>query len=263
MTLSLPRLADRADAPFPDPVTALRKPDGLLAFGGDLSPTRLANAYRSGIFPWYSEGQPILWWSPDPRTVFRTDGVHLASRFRRSLKHSHWRVRADTTFDAVVAACAAAPRPGQRGTWIDTAMRHAYGQLHAAGNAHSIEVFDAGGRLVGGLYGVAIGAMFYGESMFSAADGGSKVALAALALRLRQWGWPLIDAQVDNAHLRRMGAEAWPRGRFLGEVRGLVARHGREGSWTDAFGELAAAALAMPAHAAPAASGGPGPGRSG
>lgn len=242
--LALPRLGARADAPFPDPGTALREPDGLLAFGGDLSTTRLANAYRSGIFPWYSEGQPILWWSPDPRTVFRTDRVHLASRFRRTLRHSRWRVRADTAFDAVVAACANAPRRGQRGTWIDAEMRRAYGRLHATGLAHSVEVFDSDDRLVGGMYGVAIGAMFFGESMFSAASGGSKVALAALALRLRQWGWPLIDAQVDNAHLRRMGAESWPRTRFLGEVRELVARPGREGPWTQAFGDLPAAALA-------------------
>ncbi|MBB6599303.1 leucyl/phenylalanyl-tRNA--protein transferase [Luteimonas sp. MC1825] len=246
MSLSLPRLGARADAPFPEPGSALREPDGLLAFGGDLSTTRLANAYRRGIFPWYSEGQPILWWSPDPRMVFRTDGVHLASRFRRSLRHSPWHVRADTAFDAVVAACADVPRHGQRGTWIDADMRAAYGQLHRAGLAHSIEVVDADDRLVGGMYGVAIGAMFFGESMFSAASGGSKLALAALALRLREWGWPLIDAQVDNAHLRRMGAETWPRVRFLGEVRRLVAYPGRDGAWTDAFGELPATALAAP-----------------
>jgi leucyl/phenylalanyl-tRNA--protein transferase len=251
VTRVLPRLGHRADAPFPDPSTALREPDGLLAFGGDLSPTRLASAYRGGIFPWYSDGQPILWWSPDPRTVFRTDGVHLSRRFRRSLRRSIWQVRADTAFDAVVAACASAPRPGQRGTWIDDAMRDAYSQLHAAGMAHSIEVTDAGGRLAGGLYGVAIGTMFYGESMFSAADGGSKIALAALALRLRQWGWPLIDAQVENDHLLRMGAESWPRARFLPEVRRLAARPGREGAWTEAFGTLAASTLAEGGVATP------------
>lgn len=246
MSVSLPRLGARADAPFPDPATALREPDGLLAFGGDLSTTRLTSAYRSGIFPWYSEGQPILWWSPDPRTVFRTDSVHLGTRFRRGLRHSRWCLRADTAFDAVVAACAAAPRPGQRGTWIDADMQAAYGELHRAGLAHSVEVFDGGNRLVGGIYGVALGAMFFGESMFGTASGGSKVALAGLALRLRQWGWPLVDAQVDNAHLRSMGAEAWPRARFLGEVHRLVALEGRDGSWSDAFGELQAAALAAP-----------------
>ncbi len=236
-------LADDPHAPFPPAERALRRPDGLLAVGGDLSPVRLLAAYRHGIFPWYSEGQPILWWSPDPRTVFRTEAVRLSSRFRRSLRASRWQVRADTAFDAVVAACATIPRAGQHGTWILPAMRQAYARLHRLGHAHSVEAFDADGTLAGGVYGVAVGRMFFGESMFSARPGGSKVALAALAQRLAGWGWPLIDAQIDNPHLRSLGAESWPRSRFLAEAGRLAAEPAREGSWSAAFGVLDAAAL--------------------
>ncbi len=237
------RLDPRPDAPFPPADTALREPDGLLAIGGDLSPVRLLNAYTGGVFPWFSAGQPLLWWSPDPRMVFRTEGVHLSARFRRSLRGSAWTLRADTCFEAVIAACAASPRPGQDGTWITTQMRQAYGQLHRLGHAHSVEVFD-GDALVGGIYGEAIGRMFFGESMFSAASGGSKVALAGLARRLAQWGWPLIDAQVENDHLLRMGAEHWPRARFLQQVHALVRQQAPAGSWCERFGEMPAALLA-------------------
>ena len=237
------RLAADADAPFPPATDALRDPDGLLAVGGDLSPARLLNAYAHGIFPWFSEGQPILWWSPDPRTVFRTDGVHLSRRFRRVLHQSDWIVQADTAFAEVMRACAASPRPGQDGTWITAGMQRAYMELHRLGYAHSVEVFDEE-ALVGGIYGVAIGQMFFGESMFSGRSGGSKVALAALAGTLAQWGWPLMDAQVENPHLLRMGAEHLPRSAFLESVRELVQRPGDAGGWTRRFGELAAAALA-------------------
>lgn len=230
-------------APFPPADSALRQPDGLLAIGGDLSPERLLNAYRHGVFPWFSEGQPILWWTPDPRMVFRTDRVPLSSRFRRSLRRSSWRVQADTAFAQVVAACATSPRPGQDGTWITREMQAAYLELHRLGHAHSVEVFDRA-RLVGGIYGVAIGRMFFGESMFSAESGGSKVALAALACRLRKWGWPLIDAQVENDHLVGLGAESWPRVEFLHQVEELTRQPGIAGSWTLAFGELAASGLA-------------------
>lgn len=248
-------LAPQPDAPFPPAETALREPDGLLAIGGDLAPVRLLNAYAGGIFPWFSEGQPLLWWSPDPRMLFRTDAVHLSSRFRRSLRGSGWTVRADTCFAQVIAACAASPRAGQDGTWITEAMRAAYVELHQLGHAHSVEVFQAG-QLVGGIYGVAIGRMFFGESMFSAVSGGSKVALAALAQRLAQWGWPLIDAQVENDHLLRMGAEHWPRERFLAQVRDLVRQDAPVGRWTARFGELAAASLGAQAEP-PAGSGHP------
>lgn len=236
-------LSDDPEAPFPPPESALAHPEGLLAMGGDLSPARLLNAYRSGAFPWYSAGQPILWWTPDPRMVFRTDTFRLSSRFRRRLRASAWRIVADTAFDAVVAACAQTPRPGQRGTWILPEMRAAYAELHRLGHAHSIEVFD-GERLAGGLYGVAVGRMFFGESMFSAVSGGSKAALAGLAARLHAWGWPLIDAQVENAHLRSLGAEALPRGEFLRRLAELAAAPGRPpGDWRAAFGVLPAAEL--------------------
>lgn len=243
MTLRLHRLPEDPSAPFPDAALALREPDGLLAVGGDLSPARLLNAYRSGIFPWYSDGQPILWWSPDPRMVFRTDGVRLSSRFRRQVRASGWTLRADTAFDAVVAACATAPRAGQSGTWITRDMASAYGRLHRLGHAHSIEVFD-GGALVGGIYGVSVGRMFFGESMFSARPGGSKAALAGLAQLLTGWGWPLIDAQVENAHLVRMGARPMPRAAFLENVHALSRMPGRSGPWSAAMGERPAAWVA-------------------
>lgn len=238
-------LAAQPDAAFPPAELALAEPDGLLAVGGDLTPVRLLNAYAGGIFPWFSEGQPILWWSPDPRMVFRTDGVHLSSRFRRALRSSPWTVTADTAFAEVMQACAHAPRPGQDGTWITAGMHRAYVELHRLGHAHSVEVFD-GPQLVGGIYGVAIGRMFFGESMFSGRSGGSKVALAALAHVLHGWGWPLIDAQVENPHLLRMGAVHLPRDLFLARVRALVreAQSAPAGRWTRRFGRWPAAVLA-------------------
>ena len=241
MTMRLPVVLDGSYV-FPSADRALDEPNGLLAVGGDLSAPRLLAAYRAGVFPWYSHGQPILWWTPDPRMVFRTDGVQLSSRFRRSLRNSHWEVRADTAFDAVIDACAHIPRAGQRGTWITPAMRRAYNALHRLGHAHSIEVFD-GERLVGGLYGVSVGAMFFAESMFSADSGGSKVALAALAHRLHAWGWPLIDAQVENPHLVSLGALALPRAEFLQRIAPLVEVPESAGDWTVRFGDLKAADL--------------------
>ncbi|KFN51477.1 leucyl/phenylalanyl-tRNA--protein transferase [Arenimonas composti] len=223
MPIRLPLLSPDPQAPFPPAESALREPDGLLAMGGDLSPSRLLNAYRHGIFPWFSEGEPILWWSPDPRMVFRTDAVHLSTRFRRDLRRSDWTVSADRDFAAVIAACATTPRPGQDGTWITPEMSAAYLALHRLGHAHCVEVCDAGGRLVGGIYGVAIGRMFFGESMFSGESGGSKVALAALARVLREAGCPLIDAQVENPHLRRLGGRRMPRDIFLAEAGRLAA----------------------------------------
>ena len=249
MSLRLSQVDNDPDAPFPSVEDALAEPDGLLAFGGDLSPQRLLNAYRHGIFPWFSEGEPILWWSPSRRAVFRTDGVRLSSRFRRVLRTSRLVVRADTAFDAVIDACAHNPRPGQSGgTWITPGMIQAYARLHRLGHAHSIEVFD-GAELIGGLYGLAIGRMFCGESMFSAQSGASTIALAALARRLRAWGWPLIDAQVPNAHTRRLGVETWSRGAYLQALDGLRDAPEAVGSWTTRFGEIPAAVLVDPAAA--------------
>lgn len=248
MAFRLPCLGADPHAAFPDAAQALREPEGLLAYGGDLSPARLLNAYRSGAFPWFSEGQPILWWCPDPRMVFRTAGVRLSSRFLRELRRSTWVARADTAFATVVERCAGTPRRDQGGTWITPAMRDAYERLHRLGHAHSVEVFAHGGEgaeLVGGIYGVAVGQMFFGESMFSARSGGSKAALSALAHRLDGWGWPLLDAQVHNTHLVGLGAESWPRAAFLAAIAPLCDRPEAPGPWRERFGELPVASLAV------------------
>ena len=251
MSLRIPVLDTDPASPFPPVDAALREPDGLLCMGGDLSITRLLDAYAHGIFPWFSEGDPILWWSPDPRMVFRSDGVRLSAKFRRQLRRSRWQLRADTAFDEVIAACAQAPRPGQRGTWISEDMQQAYIDLHRAGHAHSVEVFDGpdahDSRLVGGIYGVAIGRVFFGESMFSGMSGGSKVALAGLGRWLQRQGMPLIDAQVENPHLLSMGGGTMPREAFIGEVRRLCALPGPQGPWRAAFDEMPASELANPA----------------
>lgn len=248
MTIRLPLLPRDPDAPFPPAGRALREPNGLLAMGGDLSPTRLLNAYRNGVFPWYSTGEPILWWCPDPRVVFDTDTFALPSRFRRRLRASPWEVRADTAFERVVAACAASPRPDQDGTWITDEMRAAYAELHRLGHAHSVEVFE-GDCLVGGIYGVAVGRMFFGESMFSAASGGSKVALGGLARILSSWGWPLIDAQVENPHLLSLGARRLPRPEFLAEIARWSQVSCAPGSWTHRVAAFPASLLAHPTPA--------------
>ena len=241
--LRLPWLDADPGSPFPDPSTALTEPDGLLAVGGDLHPQRLLNAYRAGVFPWFSEGEPPLWWSPDPRTVFRTDQVATSRRFRRGLRHCSWTIRADTAFDLVVTRCATVRRRGQRGTWITAAMVDAYAALHRLGHAHSVETW-AGDELIGGIYGVAIGRMFFGESMFSLRPDASKVAIAGLARQLAAWGWPLIDAQVENPHLLSLGAERWARARFLEALHPLVDAPGRPGPWRDDVGDLPASQLA-------------------
>ena len=248
MSFRLPQLSADPQTRFPSPEIALAEPDGLLAFGGDLSPQRLLNAYRSGIFPWYSDDEPILWWSPSQRAVFRTDAVHLPKRVRSSLRDSNWIVRMDTAFEEVIAACATAPRAGQAGTWITSAMQRAYIALHRLGHAHSVEVFDGsavdGGRLVGGLYGLAVGRMFCGESMYSAESGASTAALAALARHLHAHGWPLIDAQVPNAHTQRLGVETWTRRDYLHALAALRDCDAATGTFADGFGNYPASVLA-------------------
>lgn len=218
-----------APAEFPDPELALREPDGLLAAGGDLGAERLLAAYRAGIFPWYSEGQPILWWSPDPRAVLFPDRIRITRSLRKTLRSHRYRVSMDTDFAAVIAACAE-PRPGQEGTWITAAMRNAYLRLHLRGAAHSVEVWEDG-MLVGGLYGVAIGRVFFGESMFTRARDASKVALVHLAGQLQDWGFPLIDCQQTTSHLLTMGAVEIPRREFLLWVREARQLPGRAGPW--------------------------------
>lgn len=220
-----------ADAPerFPDPAGALAEPNGLLAFGGDLSPGRLLAAYRQGIFPWFGEGEPILWWSPDPRCVFRTGTLRPNRSLRRQLAGRHWRVTIDQAFEAVIRGCAA-PRDNHSGSWIVPAMIDAYVHLHRLGHAHSVETWD-GERLVGGVYGLSIGRLFCGESMFSTESGGSKVALIALARLLHENGCPLLDAQVANAHTLGLGAFEMPRADYLAQAGALAAQAGRVGSW--------------------------------
>jgi len=215
---------------FPDPSSALVNPNGLLAMGGDLSPQRLLSAYSQGIFPWFGEGEPILWWSPDPRCVFRTESLNMSRNLRRQLAGKQWRLTVDHAFDEVIRACAG-PRAGESGTWIMPSMIDGYARLHALGHAHSVEVWE-GERLVGGIYGVAIGRLFCGESMFSAESGGSKVALIALADLLRGMDFPLIDTQVSNAHTLLLGALEVPRVEYLQDVELLGQLPGYVGSWS-------------------------------
>ncbi len=221
------------DLEFPPPDEALRDPPGLLCAGGDLSPKRLEAAYRQGIFPWYEAGSPILWWSPDPRTVLRPDTLHISRSTRRRLNRRDYQVTADTAFDAVVAACAA-PRADTNETWITSEMAQAYGRLHRLGMAHSVEVWhvEAGAReLIGGIYGVALGGCFFGESMFSRRTGGSKIALVHLLGQMQRWDMPLLDCQLHNAHLASLGARPMRRAAFLAELRVLLERPAPGSPW--------------------------------
>jgi leucyl/phenylalanyl-tRNA--protein transferase len=234
--IHLPQLDPDAPDRFPDPRDALAEPNGLLAFGGDLSPQRLLAAYSLGIFPWFSQGEPILWWSPDPRCVFRTDDLKINRSLRRQLAGKPWRLTVDQAFEQVIRACAA-PRTNESGTWIVPAMIDSYVALHRLGHAHSVEVWD-GERLVGGIYGVAVGRLFCGESMFSAQSGGSKIALVALAQLLRTLEFPLIDAQVANAHTLGLGAMEVSRTEFLRHASRLVRLPSAAGSWAGFTGQL-------------------------
>jgi len=227
--IRLPKLHPGVSESFPDPRTALEEPNGLLAFGGDLSTERLLSAYRQGIFPWYNPGEPILWWSPNPRCVFETANVHVSRSMRKLLSRSEWTYTIDKAFDRVIRACAG-EREGQRGTWIGKPMIEAYEALHREGHAHSVEVWD-GENLVGGIYGLAIGRLFCGESMFSHATGGSKAALIALCRLLEAHGMPLLDAQVTNPHLLSMGAIELSRDEFLGYASALAAEKAPRSMW--------------------------------
>jgi len=213
---------------FPDPSRA--GPDGLVAAGGDLSPERLVAAYARGIFPWPHRGMPLLWFSPDPRMVLPLAELHVPRRLERTIRAGRFEVRLDTAFDAVVARCASIRRPDEAGTWITPAMQAAYGRLHALGVAHSAEAWR-GGQLVGGLYGVSLGAMFCGESMFAEEDDASKVAFAVLARTLAGWGFRFVDAQTVTAHMARFGARPWSRARYLEALAAAVVAPGRAGRW--------------------------------
>ncbi|QQS55256.1 MAG: leucyl/phenylalanyl-tRNA--protein transferase [Candidatus Competibacteraceae bacterium] len=215
--------------PFPHPDRALTEPDGLLAAGGNLTPRRLLRAYRMGIFPWYSADQPILWWSPDPRLVLLPECLKVSRSLRKTLRKSLFVITADTAFEQVVAACAG-PRQGEPGTWITSEMYRAYCRLHRLGHAHSIETWQQG-ELVGGLYGVALGQVFYGESMFSWISDASKIALVALTAQLQRWEFAVIDCQVTTAHLLSMGAVDIPRASFLQLLERYCPQPDQPGPW--------------------------------
>jgi leucyl/phenylalanyl-tRNA--protein transferase len=204
--------------------------DGLLAVGGDLTPERLVLAYSQGIFPWYSEGQPILWHSPDPRMVLLADQIRVPRSLRKIIRHAPYQLTLDTAFGQVIEACSSAPRPEQEGTWITRAMKRAYRRLHRLGLAHSAEAWR-GGKLVGGLYGVSLGAAFFGESMFAWADDASKIAFVALTEQLGRWGVSLIDCQVHTEHLARFGAAEWPREAYLKALEAALQHPTRQGPW--------------------------------
>jgi len=220
---------------FPPPHLATR--EGLLAVGGDLSHRRLLLAYRLGIFPWYSEGEPILWWSPDPRLVLYPQELHLSASLRKRIRQHRFDLRADSDFETVIAECGRVRRKNQKGTWIVADMIDAYSRLHQKGFAHSVEVWQAD-QLVGGLYGVSLGRCFFGESMFSRASDASKIALAGLVQFLSHLNFKLIDCQVPTRHLLSLGACEIPRRRFLAELAAALKANTLAGSWSTRFERL-------------------------
>ncbi len=232
--------------PFPSVDHALRDPNGLLAIGGDLSVHRLLSAYSQGIFPWFNPDEPILWWAPDPRAVLYCERLHVSRSLQRRLRREDHAVTLDRAFDEVITACSE-QRAG--GTWLGGAMQLAYLELFRRGHAHSVEVWRDG-KLIGGLYGVVLGRMFFGESMFSRATDGSKIALYYLCRQLLAWDMPLLDCQVGSAHLQRMGAELLPRELFQKQLGPATASPGRPlGSWRfDIEVPQSATHLKPPAH---------------
>jgi len=220
------------DAPFPPVQSALKDPNGLLAAGADLSSKRLLDAYRHGIFPWFSEGDPILWWSPDPRMILFPAELKISRSFGKVLRNRSYETRFDSAFDEVLAGCAE-PRKGAPGTWISDAMIEAYRSLHRLGYAHSVETW-IDGELAGGLYGVAMGRVFFGESMFSRSRDASKIALAALVAHLEPAGFGLIDCQMHTRHLETLGAREIPRRRFSRLLEELVNYPHSPGTWSGA-----------------------------
>jgi leucyl/phenylalanyl-tRNA--protein transferase len=214
---------------FPPPEAAERS--GLLAVGGDLRPERLLLAYSVGIFPWYNEGTPILWHSPDPRMVLLASELHVSRSLRKEIRRQRFEVRLDTAFAEVIDRCAAVPRPGQDGTWITRDMCDAYLELYDRGYAHSAEAY-VDGELVGGLYGVSLGRAFFGESMFSLQPDASKIAFVTLVRWMQSWGVELIDCQVYTEHLARLGASEWPRSEFLAALHESLGHASRVGRWS-------------------------------
>jgi leucyl/phenylalanyl-tRNA--protein transferase len=222
---------DPPDA-FPPVSCAMRAPNGLLAAGGDLAADRLLYAYEHAIFPWFDTGQPILWWSPDPRCILRPDGLHVARRFRQAVRNASFRISFNTVFEDVIAACGGARKTGTA-TWITPEMVSAYSELHATGWAHSVEVWRDE-QLVGGLYGIAIGRAFFGESMFSRVNNASKVAVLALCRRLLERGFVVLDCQVPSPHLMSLGASLMPRTEFAGLLASACSPRARCEEWPGA-----------------------------
>jgi len=218
-----------SDLSFPPPELALIEPNGLLAAGGDLSCKRLIQAYSKGIFPWFNEGEPILWWSPDPRMVLFPAELKISRSLRKALQKHDYQISADRSFDQVIAACAA-PRRNQTGTWINPGMIKAYRELHRMGHAHSVETW-MDGKLAGGLYGVALGRAFFGESMFSRTTNASKIAFVHLVKQLARWRFGIIDCQMKTAHLASFGAREIPRRQFTRTVEELIHYRSVTGMW--------------------------------
>ncbi|HEY1077728.1 MAG TPA: leucyl/phenylalanyl-tRNA--protein transferase [Fontimonas sp.] len=214
---------------FPPTHLAMREPNGLLAIGGDLSLPRLLRAYSQGIFPWYNPDEPILWWCPNPRAILSPSALHISRSLQRAVTRQDYAVTLDHSFGEVLEACAG-PRRRERGTWLGPDMRHAYELLHEAGYAHSLEVWRQG-RLIGGLYGVSIGAAFFGESMFSRADNASKIAMVWLCRQLQAWEFDLLDCQVSSPHLGSLGAVEIPRDEFLRRLAVATQPHRARSHW--------------------------------
>jgi leucyl/phenylalanyl-tRNA---protein transferase len=227
--------ADDGPGALPDPAEALREPNGLLAAGGSLEPDWLMAAYARGIFPWFETGQPILWWSPDPRVVLAPGALRVSRSLRKRLRRRDYTITSDRDFAGVIAGCAG-PRRYTDATWITPPMTVAYTRLHRLGRAHSFEAW-AGGELIGGLYGIAIGRVFFGESMFAARTDASKVAFYHALGFLRERSCELVDCQLPSAHLNRLGARPIARADFLERLAALCEPPGAPGSWAEAFGE--------------------------
>lgn len=224
-----PYLTEHDDFPFPPPGSA--SPEGVVAMGGNLSPGMLLSAYRRGIFPWFSEGDPVLWWSPDPRCVLFPAQLHVSRSMGRLLRRGLFSITLDTRFEDVISSCRAARRPGLPGTWITPGMLGAYAELHRLGYAHSVEAW-LDGELAGGMYGVSLGSLFFGESMFTRRPNGSKAALILFVREMGRLGLDLLDCQVCSPHLDTLGARAVPRDEFLRLLHRGLQRPTRRGSWT-------------------------------
>jgi leucyl/phenylalanyl-tRNA--protein transferase len=234
-----PALGEEIDFPFPDAATADKR--GIVCVGGNLSPGLLLSAYRRGIFPWFSEGEPIIWWSPDPRFVLPAASLHVSQTMKKILRKRRFELALDRDFPAVIDACSSIFRPGQDGTWITAGMIDAYIELHHLGYAHSVEA-RRDGRLVGGLYGVSLGSIFFGESMFSVEPDASKAAFIPLVWRLREEGFTLVDSQVYTDHLAGLGAQNVPRDQYLRLLADGLAAPTRKGDWASLFPDFPASA---------------------